>query len=365
MGSIAMNGQGTIGLGFTVSSNDTVFPSIRYTGRNQNATLGEMNYQEIEVASGTNPQSYNRWGDYAMTSVDPSDDTTFWHTNEYSLGGWRTRIVSFDFGPIEAPVIDAGPDSTICQYKVFYRTPTAQNHKNTLWETDGDGIIQNPNNFSLAYLPLGDDYETRTVNLWVTAYGYLEGMMDVDSLILSIDTVPDVFAGQDTTICIGQPLQLNGYAMPYDSLKWISSGDGVFEDPYSPETIYTPGDSDTTNREVELGLIAYHLSCETVSSFDLYLDYCTGLAEEGDELFLKVYPNPTSDKFKLNITGLEQDFLDMSISNSQGQSLFNYHIDNFSGDYSNVIDMSYYSPGIYYLRISNNSFHKTVKLILY
>lgn len=366
MGSIAMNGQGTIGLGYTVSSNDTVFPSIRYTGRNENATPGEMNYQEIEVISGTGSQTYNRWGDYSMTSVDPVDDTTFWHTNEYSLGGWRTRIVSFDFGPIEAPIVDAGPDTTICQYQVFYRIASAQNTKNTYWETDGDGIIQNPNNLSLAYLPLGEDYETRSVNLWISAYGYLEGMIDVDSLVLGIDTVPDVFAGQDTMICIGQSLQLNGYAMPYDSVKWLSSGDGVFDDPYSLTAVYTPGDNDTTNKHVELILVASHLSCtETAASFDLTLDVCTGLAEPGDNIFLQVYPNPTNDKFNLWITGLEQDFLDMSISNSQGQSLFNYHIDTFSGQYSNVIDMSYYSPGIYYLRISNNNFTKTVKLVKY
>ncbi len=40
MASIAMNGEGTIALGFTVSGQDSIFPSIRYTGRNANAPLG-------------------------------------------------------------------------------------------------------------------------------------------------------------------------------------------------------------------------------------------------------------------------------------------------------------------------------------
>ena len=41
-----------------------------------------------------------RWGDYAEMSVDPSDNTTFWTTNEYigTFGGtwpWATKIASF------------------------------------------------------------------------------------------------------------------------------------------------------------------------------------------------------------------------------------------------------------------------------
>jgi len=34
-------------------------------------------------------------------SVDPSDDLTFWYTNQYYLitgGGWKTRIGSFRIG---------------------------------------------------------------------------------------------------------------------------------------------------------------------------------------------------------------------------------------------------------------------------
>ena len=123
--------------------------------------------------------------------------------------------------------------------------------------------------------------------------------------------------------------------------------------------------SDTTNKLLDIILTAYSETCATESSFELKLDVCTGLAEPGDELFLNVYPNPSNDRFNLRITGLEQDILDLAITSGQGQNLFSYHIDRFSGNYSNVIDMSYYSPGIYYLRISNNSFSKIVKLVKY
>lgn len=366
MASVAMNGEGTIGMGFTVSDHDSVYPSIRYTGRHKDAPLGEMSYDEIELMAGRGSQAYNRWGDYSMTSVDPVDDSTFWHTNEYCIGGWRTRIASFDFGPIEAPTVDAGPDTTVCVNEVFWRDAVATNQNSVLWETDGDGTIQSPHSLNLGYLRGGQDIINGSVNLWVTVTGYLPGSVDVDSLVLGIDTMPAIAAGPDTVICIGQSLQLNGYVSSYNSVKWTSGGDGVFEDPAALSTIYTPGNADTTNKQVELKLTAYGSYCDsTSSSLNLELDVCTGLAEEGDLLFLKVYPNPSQDVFNIEISGTEQDYLDLVLSNSHGQTLFNYHIDAFKGKYINALDMSYFTPGIYYLNIRNEQFAKTVKLVKY
>ncbi|NQT78498.1 MAG: T9SS type A sorting domain-containing protein, partial [Bacteroidetes bacterium] len=367
MASIAMNAVGTIAMGFTISGQDSIYPSIRYTGRHKDAPLGEMNYQEIELVSGLGSQgAYHRWGDYSMTSVDPVDDTTFWHTNEYSIGGWRTRIASFDFGPIESPEVNVGPDSSICENEVFYRTAIVSNEKSVLWETNGDGIIQNKHSINLAYLRGEQDIINGSVELWLTANGYLLGEEAVDSLVLGIDTIPTVVAGPDTVICIGQSLQLNGFASAYDSLRWFTDGDGIFDDPLSLTALYTPGDNDTTNKQIELFLTAYGTYCDSTSaSLDLTLDVCTGIGEAGDELFMNVFPNPSRDKFRIKISGLEQDFLNLLITNSQGQAIFRYHIENFSGEYSNTIDMSYFGPGIYYLQLRNDRFVKTVKLVKY
>ncbi len=103
MGSIAQNGDGDIALGFSVSSG-TRFPSIHYTGRNPNDPLGEMTMGEQIIFAGANAQGGTaRWGDYSMMSVDPSDDETFWYTNEYLgnfywWGAWITQVASFSMG---------------------------------------------------------------------------------------------------------------------------------------------------------------------------------------------------------------------------------------------------------------------------
>ncbi|MFQ5741208.1 MAG: hypothetical protein ACE5JX_19585 [Acidobacteriota bacterium] len=104
LGSAAMDGSGGIALGFSVSSSST-FPSIRYTSRTAADPLGMLPGGEVELIAGSDVQtsSFNRWGDYSALSVDPTDDCTFWYTQEYQaddLDGrtdfdFKTRIGSF------------------------------------------------------------------------------------------------------------------------------------------------------------------------------------------------------------------------------------------------------------------------------
>ena len=98
MGSIAMDGAGNIALGYSAGSS-TVFPGIRYTGRLSGDPTGMMPQVETTIAAGSGSNSSNRWGDYSSMNVDPADDCTFWHTNEYgtSSGTWNTQIASFRF----------------------------------------------------------------------------------------------------------------------------------------------------------------------------------------------------------------------------------------------------------------------------
>jgi hypothetical protein len=99
MGSAAMDGSGNIALGYSVSSS-SVAPGIRVTGRLAGDPPGVMTQGESSIVTGGGSQlSIERWGDYSSMSVDPSDDCTFWYTNEYlaSSGSfnWHTRIASF------------------------------------------------------------------------------------------------------------------------------------------------------------------------------------------------------------------------------------------------------------------------------
>jgi hypothetical protein len=117
MGSIAMDGAGNIALAYSITGKG-IFPSIHATGRRSGDTPGYMSLAEETIMAGTGAQKdlSFRWGDYSCLTVDPTDDRTFWYTNEYytvtSNKDWKTRIASFTIdnlpvGISEKPIKDA------------------------------------------------------------------------------------------------------------------------------------------------------------------------------------------------------------------------------------------------------------------
>jgi hypothetical protein len=103
MGSIAMDKQGNMAAGYSVSNSSTVFPGIRYAGRLVTDPLNQFAQGEAVLQDGAGSQldSGSRWGDYTSMNVDPTDGCTFYYINEYysstSAVGWRTRIGAFKY----------------------------------------------------------------------------------------------------------------------------------------------------------------------------------------------------------------------------------------------------------------------------
>jgi hypothetical protein len=104
MGSAAMDSAGNIAIGYSKSSS-SVYPSIAFVGRTPGMALGTMGTETILQAGAGAQTTYSRWGDYTALRIDPSDDTTFWYTNEYYSRNspffnfnWSTAIASFTAG---------------------------------------------------------------------------------------------------------------------------------------------------------------------------------------------------------------------------------------------------------------------------
>lgn len=121
MSSIAMDASGDIAIGYS-TSDQISFPSIAYAGRLASDPPNMLAQGESQLFAGTGPQrnelfvpfsptGFGRWGDYTALQIDPSDDCTFWYTNEYyastdaPIGIWHTRIGSFKFPQCVTPVV--------------------------------------------------------------------------------------------------------------------------------------------------------------------------------------------------------------------------------------------------------------------
>ena len=109
MGSVAMNKDGALAVGYSVSSS-IVFPGIRYAGRIASDPPGTLPLGEATLIAGGGSQTHpsSRWGNYSSMDVDPVDDCTFWYTQEYyastSAAGWQTQVGAFKLVDCKAPV---------------------------------------------------------------------------------------------------------------------------------------------------------------------------------------------------------------------------------------------------------------------
>jgi len=104
MPSIAVDQNGNAAIGYSTSS-ASIFPSIRYAGRLAGDPLNDLGQGEAIMTNGGGSQTSGsgRWGDYSMLTIDPADNASFWHVNEYyvvtSSSSWATRIAKFRFSP--------------------------------------------------------------------------------------------------------------------------------------------------------------------------------------------------------------------------------------------------------------------------
>ena len=115
MGSMAEDQSGDIAIGYSASSS-TIHPAIRFTGRVSSDASGTLEGEaSILEGAGSQLPTLSRWGDYTALQVDPTDDCTFWYTNQYEPASgrfnWATNIASFKFAACGADFTWTGSGS--------------------------------------------------------------------------------------------------------------------------------------------------------------------------------------------------------------------------------------------------------------
>ena len=87
-GSINMDSQGNIGLGYTIVDSNQV-PELHFTGRYIADPAGQMTIAPITIVPGVASDPSYRYGDYAQLTIDPTDNKTFWFISEYFTNSAR------------------------------------------------------------------------------------------------------------------------------------------------------------------------------------------------------------------------------------------------------------------------------------
>ena len=117
-----------------------------------------------------------------------------------------------------------------------------------------------------------------------------------DTLIAKIDDIcfPPMhraiaYAGGKKVSCADAPIALSqAYAYDYDSIRWTTDGDGLFDFDTIANPTYLPGNQDQANNEVTLTLYAFHGNDTIASTTQIQLmDEITLTAIVGDSIVNK------------------------------------------------------------------------------
>jgi len=106
------------------------------------------------------------------------------------------------------------------------------------------------------------------------------------------------------------------------------------------------------------------MDCSSSSSQSVEVLNCTGIAENEEAFRLKVYPNPNTGFFKIELAFKNAQIAELIIVNSLGQEIFTQSIAPFEGVYAMQVNLNQQSPGIYHLQLISESGVANTRLII-
>jgi len=167
------------------------------------------------------------------------------------------------------PTANAGQDATICATDSLLLTGIATHYHSVHWTTTGNGTFKNPNSLNTYYKPGSQEITGGSASLTLTVYGDTLCGNTYDQLFLIVIKTPEVDAGSDAAICQNNVYTLAGTSSNQSSVKWRTSGDGIFSNQGALDPTYTPGTTDIINGTATLTLTAYpNAPCsDSVSDF--------------------------------------------------------------------------------------------------
>ena len=243
------------------SENNYDFLRFFVNGAEMGAWSGEKDWEKRSYPVGKGEQKL-RWMYQKDYSEDGGQDC-----------GWVDNI-SFPASVLLENSVNCGQNFMLCEGESAEINATAVNCAAVEWSTAGDGSFSDISDVETLYTPGPQDIEMQGVVLTLTSYPAF-GSPESDDVNLGIYPVPEVFAGNDTAVCINGILPLlHASASYFTSVMWETSGDGYFDDPGSINCFYYPGNEDYSNGQVELILTAYgHPDCDASSQDGFTLSF--------------------------------------------------------------------------------------------
>lgn len=339
----------------------------------------------------------------ASITVAPTDTT--YYTANVTISGCSTLTDSFLIYVVDPPIVDLGPDALVCVGDTLFMD--AGNPGSTyLWSSGGTGqtematadgyysvdvtnaggCTQTDSILLTTYTPdpmLGPDtavcgsilldaMNPGSTYLWsdnstgqtlnVTSSGTYSvevtdtaGCMGTDDIFVIISPLPSIDLGPDYSICVNHTTTLDaGSATTY---SW-STGDNT-------QTISLDGATLGVGTHTISVTITDANGCSNTDDVIITVDGCVGLAEQGSDLPIRMYPNPARDNVTLQFTMTATAQARIAMLNNLGQEVMLINDATLTaGDQQFNIQLDELNAGIYFLQVTIEDeviMHKLVK----
>jgi hypothetical protein len=263
---LVTNSGETLGNSVTVS----VFPGPAVSA-GANSTICEGSVVQLD-GNATNFQSvlWTSSGDGVFTNPATQDTDYTPGPGDITSGSVTLTLTAQPVGPcivsVSAnkqltisglPQVNAGNNQTVCENVLVQLAPSVNNYSTLQWTTSGDGVFNNPSLPNAVYTPGAGDLTNGNVDLEIVLnpIAPCTGIV-TDFVSVTLIPLPSVNAGSNIIICQDDVAQLNGIVTNFQSVLWVSTGDGIFGDATLLNTTYTPGINDLQTGGATLSLIA-------------------------------------------------------------------------------------------------------------
>lgn len=253
----------------------------------------------------------------------------------------------------------AGLDITMCEDEEAHLDGFAANYTSLEWTTSGDGTFNDATITNPIYSLGNQDIANGGVTLTMTAHK--EDEMISDDVQISL--VEEPVANGDTAITAfsAEPIEVSIDIENLGNFNgWTTSGTGVFSNPYSLETVYTPSNNDFNN--IDLVLTAEYTGCAYKTyQHEIAVHFSHLSVNTNDAAHLNIHPNPTEGIINISVENLTSN-VQITVYNNIGQVVLTQN-ESVENGLSTSIDIQDLTDGMYILQIRSEENIWTKKII--
>ncbi|HPB02768.1 MAG TPA: T9SS type A sorting domain-containing protein, partial [Bacteroidales bacterium] len=202
-----------------------------------------------------------------------------------------------------------------------------------------------------SYLWHGTTYSA--AGTYTAAYSTISGCDSIYTLNLTMNQLPVVWLGNDTTICADTETLTLDAGNPGATYLWSENGATTQSIQFT---------CSGCNMGVYPVWVTVNNGCSASDTINVNIQLCDIIEESGD-LITGVFPNPTDGAVYLSSNNLNEDAA-ITITNADGKLIFTGMLNDLNSSSGNKeIDLSDYAAGIYFMQIIHKTQVQIVRIV--